>query len=99
MSGGHFDYRDSYLGYIAEQLEQDVEFNDIECDIAMSSDEHHGFQHQPETIEFVKIMIEELYKLRDLLREYDYCVSGDSTEQSFLAKARLVYHTRREEKC
>jgi len=99
MSGGHFDFGDSYLGYIAEQLEQDVEFNDIEDDIAMSSDEHHGFQHQPETIEFVKIMIAELYKLKDLLRDYDYYVSGDSTEKDFLAKARLIYPTRREEKC
>lgn len=99
MSGGHFDYRDSYLGYIAEQLEHDVEFNDIEYDIAMSSDAHYGFQHQPETIEFVKIMIEELYKLRDLLREYDLAVSGDSSEQRFLDKARLFCRTRREEKC
>jgi len=99
MSGGHFDYKDSYLGYIAEQLEQNVGFNDIEDNIAMSSDEHYGFQHQPETIEFVKIMIEELYKLKDLLREYDYYVSGDSAEENFLAQARLVYPARREEKC
>ncbi len=30
MSGGHFDYRQSYLGYIAEQFERDIEYNDIE---------------------------------------------------------------------
>ncbi len=27
MSGGHFDYRESYLGYIAEQLEYDIEYS------------------------------------------------------------------------
>ena len=84
MSGGHFDYRDSCLGYIAEQLEQDVEFNDIECDIAMSSDEHHGFQHQPETIEFVKIMIEEA---AELLTE-----GGNSSKYHGLLRDSLIYY-------
>jgi hypothetical protein len=99
MSGGHFDYRESYPGYIAEQLEQNIEFNDIEYGSSKPNDSPYGFQHHPETVAYMKIMVEELYKLKDLLREYDLAVSGDSTEQSFLALARLVYPAKREEKC
>jgi hypothetical protein len=99
MSGGHFDYQDSYLGYIAQQLEEDVEFNDVEYDISKPADAPYGFQHQRETIGFMKFMVLDLYKLKELLREYDLAVSGDSSEQSILEKARLVYRTRREGKC
>lgn len=91
MSGGHFDYQDNYLGYIAEQIEQDIEFNDVEYESSKTSDSPYGFQYQPETIAYMKIMVEELYKLRDLLREYDLAVSGDASEQRFLEKARAVY--------
>ena len=93
MSGGHFDYQESYLGYIAEQLEQDIEYNDVEYDISKSADASYGFQHQAETIGYMRIMVEELYKLKELLREYDLAVSGDTSEQSFLEKARSVYRS------
>ncbi|MCD4823392.1 MAG: hypothetical protein K8S55_02195 [Phycisphaerae bacterium] len=91
MSGGHFEYQESYLGYIAEQLEKDIKYNDVEYDLAKSADTPYGFQHQPETIEFMKNMVKELYNLEELLREYDLAVSGDTREQNFLEKARLVY--------
>lgn len=91
MSGEPFDYQESYLGYIAEQLEQDIEYNDVEYDISKSEDSPYGFQHQPETIGFMKNMVKELYKLKELLREYDLAASGDTSEQSFLEKARSVY--------
>lgn len=38
-------------------------------------------------------MAAELYKMKGLLREYDLAVSGDTSEQSFLEKARAVYRT------
>ena len=91
MSGGHFEYQESYLGYIAEQLEQDIEYNDVEYDSSRSAKTSYGFQHQAETIRYVGIMVEELYKLKELLREYDLAVSSDTSEQSFLEKARSVY--------
>lgn len=99
MSGGHFDHQESYLGYIAEQLEQDIQYNDVECDISKPGDDHYGFQHKPETIKFMKIMVEELYKLKDQLREYDLAVSGDTSEQHFLEKSRLVYRNGEVETC
>lgn len=91
MSGGHFDYRESYLEYIAEQIEHDIKFNDVEYDSSKFSDTSYGFQHGAETIDYLKLMIDELYKLRDLLHEYDYAVSGDSSIDRFVEKARAVY--------
>lgn len=91
MSGGHFDYQENYLGYIAEQLEQDIEFNDVEYDSSKPIDTPYGFQHQPETMEYLKIMVDELNRLQELLHEYDYAVSGDSSIGQFLEKARAVY--------
>lgn len=91
MSGGHFDYQENYLGYIAEQLEQDIEFNDVEYDSSKPIDTPYGFQHQPETIEYLKIMVDDLNRLQELLHEYDYAVSGDISIGQFLEKARTVY--------
>ncbi len=91
MSGGHFDYRESYLGYIAEQLESDIKYNEIGYDISMPADTPYGFQHTAETVKFMTLMVEELYKLKELLKEYDYAVSGDSSKEEFLRKARSLY--------
>ncbi len=91
MSGGHFDHNNSYLGYIADQIEQDIEFNDIEYDYASSVDTPYGFQHSPETIEYLKFMVADLRKLQDLLHKYDYAVSGDSSIDLFLETAKAVY--------
>jgi hypothetical protein len=41
----------------------------------------------------MKNMVKELYKLKELLREYDLAVSCDTSEQRFLEKARLIYRT------
>jgi hypothetical protein len=97
MSGGHFDYQDSYLGYIAERLEQDIEFNDVEYDSSKPIDTPYGFQHPSETLEYLKIMIDELNKLQELLHAYDYAVSGDSSNKQFLENARAIY--RKEKGC
>ncbi|HEX05111.1 MAG TPA: hypothetical protein ENH10_08160 [Bacteroidetes bacterium] len=91
MSGGHFDYQESYLGYIAEQIEHDVKFNDLEYDSSKPTDAPYGFQHKPETLEYLKKIVDDLQSLRVLIRAYDYAVSGDSSIESFLDKARLLY--------
>lgn len=91
MSGGHFDYQENYLGYIAEQLENDIKYNEITYEISIPPDTPYGFQHTAETVKFMSLMIKELYKLEELLREYDYAVSGDSSKEDFLDKARSLY--------
>jgi len=93
MSGGHFDYQENYLGYIAEQLQRDIEFNKVEYDSSRLSNTPCGFQHEPETIEYLKVMVDELNGLQELLHEYDYAVSGDSSIDRFLEKAQSLYRT------
>jgi hypothetical protein len=38
MSGGHFDYKQAYLGYITDQLERDIAYNAIPYDAAIVKD-------------------------------------------------------------
>jgi hypothetical protein len=91
MSGGYFDYQDSYLGYIAEQLERDIEFNDIEYNTSKPVDTPYGFQHSAETLGYLKMMANDLHRLQELLHAYDYAVSGDSLKEQFLESARAIY--------
>ena len=80
MSGGHFDYKESYLEYIAEQLEHDIKYNEVSW---TEDEENYGHQLEPKTIDFLKEVIEQLYNLKTVLREYDLAVSGDSNEKTF----------------
>ena len=41
----------------------------------------------------MKNMVKELYKLEELLREYDLSVSGDTSEQNFIEKAGSIYRS------
>ena len=81
MSGGHFDYQESRLGYIAEQLERDIECNDISDDD--TTGDGYGFQLEPKTIVFLKDVARQLKSLEHILREYDLAVSGDTCEKTF----------------
>jgi hypothetical protein len=84
MSGGHFDFQETHLGYIADQLEQDIECNDIPYDIANAQDdERYGFQLDPKTIQFLKEVAGQLKRLKNILHEYDLAVSGDTSEKTF----------------
>jgi len=85
MSGGHLDYQESYLGYIADQLDHDIEYNGIEYDDAIVKDDrkHYGYQLQPETIDFIKHVSQKLRRLQQILREYDLAISDDTCEQTF----------------
>jgi hypothetical protein len=38
MSGGYFNYQQSYFGYIADQLEQDINYNNISYDEAVDKE-------------------------------------------------------------
>jgi len=85
MSGGHFDYQQSYLGYIAAQLEQDIEYNDISYNdvVGKENEDNYGYQLEPKTIEFLRGVVSQLHHLKEVLREYDLAVSGDTCEEIF----------------
>ena len=85
MSGGHFSYDDAYLDYIAEQLEQDIKYNDAPWNnpVVVDGEEHHGSQLEPKTLHFLQDAAQQLRQLRRVLREYDLAVSGDTCEKTF----------------
>jgi hypothetical protein len=86
MSGGHFDYKQTYLGYIAEEIEEDIKYNDISFDNSIhdeDGEEHSGYQLKPETINFMEDIVIQLTKLESILREYDLAISGDTSEETF----------------
>ena len=93
MSGGHFDYQESRLEYIAEQLERDIECNGIsEDDAAVKKDgKHYGYQLEPKTIEFLSDVVRQLRRLKEILRQYDLVVSGDTCEKTF--QERFIHPT------
>jgi hypothetical protein len=90
MSGGHFDYADNRLIGIIEQLEQDVKYNNVPYDV--NKDTYYGYEHDEETIEYIKCMIQDIQQLKDLLHSYDYAASGDSNIEEFKIKARKIYN-------
>ncbi len=85
MSGGHFDHEESYLDYIADQLEQDIKYNEVPWDNPVKKDDedYYGFQLEPKTIDYLKDIAKQLRELRTVLREYDLAVSGDTCEKTF----------------
>lgn len=92
MSGGHFDYKQAYLGYIADQLERDIAYNAIPYDEAIVKDgeKYYGHQLQPQTIEFMSDVAGQLRRLEHILREYDLAVSGDSCEATFQVRVGIA---------
>jgi hypothetical protein len=85
MSGGHFDYQESHLEYIAEQLEHDIEYNDNSYDnpVIKEGSEHYGFELEPKTVKFMSTVVDQLRQLKIVLREYDLAISGDTCEKTF----------------
>ena len=84
MSGGHFDYKQAYLGYIADQLEEDIQYNDVSWEepVKVDDEEYSGYQFSPETIAFMKITAQQLRDLESTLHELDLAMSGDTGEET-----------------
>jgi len=81
MSGGHFDYKQYKIGYIADEVEQLIIDND--------SDERNewgdvkGYHFTPETIEEFKKGLTILRQAHIYAQRIDWLVSGDDGEDSF----------------
>lgn len=88
MSGGHFDHQDSMLRYVAERLEMDIDFNDVETPNRCGC---HGYQHSEEVLWYMEKAVQDLNSLADMLHEYDLGVSGDTDIESFRLKAKERY--------
>lgn len=93
MSGGRFDYRDSSLDDIASELEADIEEND---NVETGEWNEPGYVREGNhssvrTIKYMRMMVDDLHRLSDLLHAYDWYVSGDTGEDDFLEKADEIY--------
>jgi len=82
---------DSRLDYLAEQLEQDIKYNEVPWDnpVKKDDDEYYGFQLETKTIEYLKGIARQLRELRRVLHEYDYAVSGDTSEKTFQERVEI----------
>ena len=98
MSGGHFDYEDYRIQDMMNKIEEDIKYNDKEYNFndAMqeeSTDEgyHYGYQHSPQTLDILKRLLKNMKKVKDVLHFYDWYVSGDTCEETFIEKASKYY--------
>ena len=90
MSGGRFDYRNEDLKQIADSIEFDLANND-HVNSETSDNEVWGLNWKPETLVYVRRMLEDVKSLNRLLHEYDFAVCDDSCEDEFLQEARAIY--------
>ncbi len=90
MSGGHFDYNQYRIAYIADEIEQLVRNNDNERLDEWNQRIGRGYDHNTIT-EFKKairiLRIAEAYAQR-----IDWLVSGDDGEDTFLERLREDLH-------
>lgn len=82
MSGGRFNYKDHSLDEFASEIEYDIVTND---------NEDGGLQASVKTLHFMRKMVDDLHRICDILHAYDWYVSGDTCEETFLEKAEEIY--------
>ncbi len=96
MSGGHFDYQDNRIDDMMDIIKHDIKYNDVEwnynCETGESV-EDYGFQHSKETLGILKKLLKDMKKVMNVLHAYDWYVSGDTCEETFLKEASKYYKT------
>jgi hypothetical protein len=102
MSGGHFNYDQYKIGYIAESIEKLIEKNGRKKTEEELKDENwrdsEWYEKYPEYLthdEYPDEVIEEFKKAVELLKQaeiyahrIDWLVSGDDGEESFLKRLK-----------
>ena len=81
MSGGHFDYEDEQIGWIAHKIEQLIERNDSTQTNEWGDRIGHGFSK--ETIDQFQAAKALLEMAQIYAHRIDWLVSGDDSEESF----------------
>jgi hypothetical protein len=81
MSGGHFDYKQYQIGYIADEVEHMIETNDSDEDDGWGGT--IGWHYDQETIEEFKKAVKALKIAAVYAQRIDWLVSGDDGEDSF----------------
>lgn len=94
MSGGYFDYEDNRIDDMMDKIKHDIKYNDVEWHYNPETDEStedYGFQHSKETLDLLKKLLKDMKKVMDVLHAYDWYVSGDTCEETFLEEASKYY--------
>lgn len=102
MSGGHFDYNQYKIGYIADSIEQEIERNgrektreemkaegwkDPNWYEKYPEDKFH-YEYPPEVIEQFKIAVRKLREAQVYAHRVDWLLSSDDGEESFLRRLK-----------
>ena len=77
MSGGYFDYQDSYLEGIAERMDELIKDQEAE--------QCHE-RYDPEALAIFKDAATQLHRLSIVVHRVDWLVSGDDGEDSFFER-------------
>ena len=93
MSGGHFDYDQHKIGYIANSIETLIEGNKKEVADEDRWDEVwddriYYYDYPDEVIEKFKEGVELLRKAQIYAHRIDWLISGDDGEQTFLERLK-----------
>lgn len=102
MSGGHFNYDQYKIGYIADAIEQEIERNgrektreemkaegwrDPNWYEKYPEDKFH-YEYPPEVIEQFKIAVKKLREAQVYAHRVDWLLSSDDGEESFLRRLK-----------
>lgn len=94
MSGGYFDYEDNRLLDFAQKIENEIRRNDNDEE---TYDEYlcmtlpAGLHAADVTLFLMRKIIENCDRLAKLLHEFDWYISGDTSEETFIARASEIY--------
>ena len=84
MSGGHFDYNQYKIGYIADEVDQLIRDNDSQEPDAWGNARGRAFS--AETIAEFQRGLAALRQAQIYAQRIDWLVSGDDSEPSFHAR-------------
>ena len=84
MSGGHFDYEQYKIGYIADAVEQLILDNN-RTDLNEWGDSR-GNNYPAHIIKRLELARETLRKAQIMAQRIDWLVSGDDSEESFVER-------------
>lgn len=89
MSGGNFNYGQTYIADIADQIDEMI-INNGKEDVITDSyfDDIHYNNYSPETIELFKEGVVALRKAFVYTQRIDWLVSGDDNEEAFTKRLK-----------
>lgn len=86
MSGGAFDYSDRILFDLKDNVAREIGLYEYGC-----ADESYK-PKDPRTVEYMRLICEDLGKLGQALHSLDWYLSGGTGEESFIKDYEQIYH-------